>query len=516
MNERRSVAAVNAASRETRALVAIVVLGVVLRLFHLGYQSLWVDELLTLEVATPKPGYPIWQLLLHNIHGPLHAFFVFVFRVVSESDAWLRLPSALAGTAAIPLMFLWMRPRFGARTALYGALFLAVNPLHVHYSQELRNYAFAVCFVLAGCVQLDRTVAAWSWRRASVLATLIAAAVLCNFSAVFALVAQTLSYFRGAGVSRRSFARWGVVGLMVIALTSPWIYRVTTFVDFGRLATPVMPGDLEVTERLRGETTFRLESVPYTAYAYCVGFALGPSLRDLHGDASLGAVLERHVLVVAWVAIAFGLSALAGVRAARRRLGWGGALEIAAYILIPLAATLLLNWQNAKAFNVRYVIVGLPAFLAFLAAGVVSLRAARGWVAGALLTTCAISLGNHYFNPRYAKEDVKRALAAVEGRIGAGDCIFAPTVWQVVEHYRTVDAPLHFVYADPPGVADRQLRELFDGCTTFWYLRARPWVDDPDGHVRAEIERRCETLDHFVLPGVEVTRYRVPQRGALE
>jgi 4-amino-4-deoxy-L-arabinose transferase-like glycosyltransferase len=509
MNDRRPSAPVSAVPRETRALAAVVLLGAALRVFHLGYQSLWVDELLTLEVATPKPGYPIGQLLVHNIHGPLHAFVVFLFRALGESDAWLRLPSALAGTAAIPLLFLWLRPRLGARAALWGALLLALNPLHVHYSQELRNYAFAVCFVLAGSVQLDRVLAAWSRRRAALLSVLVAASVLSNFSATFAFAAQSLGYFRGAGVSRRSLGRWGAIAALAAVLMSPWIYRVTTYVDFGKLATPVLPGELDTSERLRGETTFRLEAVPYAAYGYSVGLSLGPSLRELHAQASLGEVLRRHAPVIAWVVLVFGLALTAGLRAAWRTPGRAGTLEVAAYVLIPLVATLLLNWQNAKAFNVRYVIVGLPAYLGLLAAGLTPARRWRGVLAAAVVGTCLVSLANHYVNPRYAREDVKRAVAQMERRMQPGDCVFAPTVWQVVRHYRSVDAPLYFVYADPPGIASGQLAAMFASCPTFWYLRARPWVDDPDGSVRAEIERRAEALERYRFPGVELTRYRM-------
>jgi uncharacterized membrane protein len=502
--------------REKRALIAIVALGALLRLFHLGYQSLWVDEMFTLEVATPKPGYPIWQLLRHNIHGPLHTFVVFLFRSVSENDAWLRLPGAIAGIAAIPLLFAWLRVRLGARTALWGALLLAINPLHIYYSQELRNYSFAVCFVLAGCVQLDRLLVAWSRRRAFALSALIAAGLLCNFSTAFTLVAQGAAFFRGGGVSRRSIGRWALVVLVAAVLVSPWLYRLTTYVDFGRLATPVMPGELDETQRLRGETTFRIESIPYAAYAYSVGMSLGPSLRELHGDASLATVVKHHAPVLLWVSFLFGAVALAGLRAVWRAQGWGGALEMAGYVLIPLVCTLFLNWQNAKAFNVRYVLVGLPAFIAFLAAGVTSLRAARVWVGGALITTCLVSVGNQYFNPRFAKEDIKRAVAEMEKRMDAPECIFAPTVWQVVQHYLQGDAPLHFAYANPPGLAQRQLQEMLSQCGTFWYLRARPWVDDPDGAIRDEIERRCERLDHFSTPGVDATRYRLRSPAAAE
>ena len=77
MNE--TIASISRA-REWRVVAALTILAAVLRLIHLGAQSLWVDEILTLAVATPKPGFPLGQLLLHNIHGPLHTFVVAVAR----------------------------------------------------------------------------------------------------------------------------------------------------------------------------------------------------------------------------------------------------------------------------------------------------------------------------------------------------------------------------------------------------------------------------------------------------
>lgn len=494
--------------RERVVLCGIVLLAAALRLLHIGAQSTWIDEYLTLEVATPKPGFPLWQLLRHNIHGPLHTFVVFLFKLASDNDGWLRLPSAIAGTAAVPLLFAWMRPRFGARAALWGALVLATNPLHIHYSQEIRNYAFAVVFVMAGAVCVDRLLARDAHSRAAALAACVVAAVLSNFSATFSFVAEAVSYFGRAGVSRKSLARFVSVTLLVVAMLSPWIYRVTTYVDFGRLATPVRPGQLDAGERLRGDTTFRAEAIPYSAFAYSVGFTLGPSLRDLHDGTSVKSVLARHGVTVAWVGVLFGsLVVLGAVRGARAYGHWA-VVEPLLYILVPLGATLALNWQNAKAFNVRYVLVGLPMYVALVAVGIASLRKRRDWIAGGLVVaTCAVSLWNHYFDPRYAKEDVRGAVNAVEARLTPGECIFAPTVWQIVERYARDDVPIHYVYREPAQVMQLQLAELFVQCDSLWYLRARPWVDDADGRVMAEIDARYVRGETLEFPGVSAIHF---------
>jgi hypothetical protein len=494
--------------RDRALLWGAVIVAAALRFAHIGAQSVWIDEYLTLEVATPKPGYPIWQLLLHNIHGPLHTFVVFLFKSVSDNDGWLRVPSAVAGTATVPLLFAWMRTRFGVRAALWGATLLATNPLHIHYSQEIRNYAFAVAFVMAGAVCADRWLARGGKSRAVAFAALVAASVLSNFSATFSFFAHALSYFRRAGVSRSSLARFAAATALIIVMLSPWIYRLSTYVDLGRLATPVRPGQLDTGERLRGDTTFRAESIPYSAFAYSVGFTLGPSLRELHEAPSISRVLSRYGAAVAWVGVVFGTLAVLGVVRGARRYGRWAVVEPLFYIAIPLFATLALNWQNAKAFNVRYVLVGLPMYVALVAVGISSLERRRGWWAGGLvLATCAASLWHYYFDTRYAKEDVRGAVRAIESRLAPGECLFAPTVWQIVGRYAPPDVPVHYVYGRPQSVMQDQLARLFVQCDSLWYLRARPWVDDPEGRVLAEIDAHYVRGEALEFPGVSAIHF---------
>lgn len=493
-------------SRSERRLIAgLILLAALARFFRLGAQSLWVDEMLTLIAATPKPGIPLGTLLLHNIHGPLHTLVVALMRTVSESEWWLRLPSAVAGVLAVPLLYVWVRPRLGPRAATWAALLLAINPLHLHYSQELRNYAFAVCFVLLACVLLDRLCARWSLRHAAAFAASVAAAVLCNFSAVFAFVVQAVVFVTTSASRGRALARWALVTALVVIVTSPWIYRVTTYVDFEKLATPVEPGAIAPEQRLRGDTTFRWESIPYTFYAYSVGFALGPSLSEMHGD--LGATVRHHRAAIAWTAVLFGVLAATGLVATWRRSAWRGA-ELVLYIGVPLAATLALNWQNAKAFNVRYVLIGLPMYLALVAAGIEAAGGKRRVLALALVVgTCVAALFNYYRDPARQKEDVRDAVRAVEARLQPGECIFAPTVFQIVAHYQTTGAPLHYIYHAPPAIVDRQLEDFYSGCSSFWYLRARPWVDDPDGRVLSSIESRYQAGEELDFPGVHAIHF---------
>ena len=102
---------------ERAFIVALVVGALLLRVYRIGHQSLWVDELLTLDVSDPKDGLNIWSYVKYNIHGPLHSFVVYLFQLVSSKDAWLRMPSALIPYAAnkhiansVTICFLLMLP----------------------------------------------------------------------------------------------------------------------------------------------------------------------------------------------------------------------------------------------------------------------------------------------------------------------------------------------------------------------------------------------------------------------
>jgi hypothetical protein len=80
-------------------------------------------------------------------------------------------------------------------------------------------------------------------------------------------------------------------------------------------------------------------------------------------------------------------------------------------------------------------------------------------------------------------------------------------VWQIVAHYQTTAAPLHYVYREPAGVMDRQLQDLYASCPSFWYVRARPWVDDADGSVLAAIQSHYRAAEEMNFPGVRVIHF---------
>lgn len=83
-------------------------------------------------------------------------------RMAGDSMVGLRLPAALAGTASVPLLYLFARSLWGRRMALLSAAFLAAYDYHIHYSRLSVNNVWDPLVALLTLWLLERGLAALS------------------------------------------------------------------------------------------------------------------------------------------------------------------------------------------------------------------------------------------------------------------------------------------------------------------------------------------------------------------
>jgi predicted membrane-bound mannosyltransferase len=97
-----------------------------LRWFHLGHQSLWIDEVISWGYARVG-GHLTFTHLTENVHGPLYAWILHAWsRVAGESEWALRAPSAVCGVALVPATA-WLSARWLGRETLVPAAWLAAG-----------------------------------------------------------------------------------------------------------------------------------------------------------------------------------------------------------------------------------------------------------------------------------------------------------------------------------------------------------------------------------------------------
>jgi uncharacterized membrane protein len=172
-------------------LVALLLLGMTLRFWHLDAKPLWLDEVLTAlftmgrhfsdvplnqfvsleaiaQVFTYRSGLSCAQIaqtvVTESVHPPL--FFCLMYHWLGwlKPDAahwvWvLRSLPALIGVGAIAAVYALNRLAFSPPAGLMAAALMAVSPFAVYLSQEARHYTLPMLLItlaLLGLVQIQR------------------------------------------------------------------------------------------------------------------------------------------------------------------------------------------------------------------------------------------------------------------------------------------------------------------------------------------------------------------------
>jgi mannosyltransferase len=184
-------------------LAVLTLLAAALRLGTLDLQSFWYDEAFT-PVHVLHPGLAATlRAFVHTENTP-PLWYVVVWgtsRVLGTGEIALRLPSALAGIATVPVAWgigweLAGRGVSGRRAAILTAALVAVNPLLVWYSQEARAYAFFVLFAALAMLCMLRADRAPTPRRCALFALAGALALLSHYFAIFLLIPMALWLLR--------------------------------------------------------------------------------------------------------------------------------------------------------------------------------------------------------------------------------------------------------------------------------------------------------------------------------
>jgi 4-amino-4-deoxy-L-arabinose transferase-like glycosyltransferase len=124
----------------------IVLLAFVLRVYQIGEHEIWFDEVISFHIAVT----PHWLTSMKLSHHP--PFYYFLLRgwvfLAGTSESFLRLPSAIFGTAFVIVLIWAGQTIFDRAVGLWSGAFAVVAPMHVYYSQEARSYALLLMLLV--------------------------------------------------------------------------------------------------------------------------------------------------------------------------------------------------------------------------------------------------------------------------------------------------------------------------------------------------------------------------------
>ena len=143
-------------SPESKISIALVLLlticGFLLRIYHLGAPSFWMDEAISSNVAAAlvKQGTPSFPSGVIYMRSILNTFFISLsFRIFSISEFSARFPSVIFGTLTIPLVYLIGVKLGNRKIALISALFITFSVMEIAWSRQARMYQQLQFFYLA-------------------------------------------------------------------------------------------------------------------------------------------------------------------------------------------------------------------------------------------------------------------------------------------------------------------------------------------------------------------------------
>jgi uncharacterized membrane protein len=538
-------------TRRERLLVAAIALGAfVLRLSHLGRDSLWYDETVSVYLAGQRAA----ELIAHtarDIHPPLYYLLLRGWLLIAGYPTGQADPnghglefmaaflSLVFGVLLVPLTWqLARRLGLGGPTASLAALLIAISPFGVWYSQEVRMYTLGallglVC-LLATLPFLERAASPARLRRAALVYAVTAAAGM-----------YTLYYF--------AFLLITLNGLVLIALAT------TKETGFFR-KNPVSRASLWLAAQAGALLLF----LPWLPTAWRQ--ATNPPVPPWRSAPQL-----LEALVESWTALTLGQSAdparfwpllllalaliILGIAVAHRSRIDNSQLTIDHWQFLLTAAfgpllLILLASLATPLYHVRYLFTYSPAWSILLAMGLAALWRWRQpigrWLAAlalaALVLGSALSLRAFWTDPAFAADDHRTAVRELAQRWRPGDVILANagytypallTYWPgpVAWHGRLIDYtqndlpqlmngpvilqtghvdgnpdlgwgdPRSDFYALPAAEMQAALRDLSAQTDRLWHYRIYDTVNDPQGAIRDALAAGWTLIDDRVYPG---------------
>ncbi len=142
--------------KEHWVLVALVLLGLVVKLLWLDRTELAHDEPFTVYMAL-RTWADLFKALHEENNPPLYFVLMKLWTAITPlTTAWLRVPSAVFSALAVWPIFLLARSMAGIRVAVVASLLFLLNNYHYGFAHEVRAYSLFTLLAVTSIWQLRR------------------------------------------------------------------------------------------------------------------------------------------------------------------------------------------------------------------------------------------------------------------------------------------------------------------------------------------------------------------------
>ena len=477
-------------------LLAILSIGLLLRIYDLDAESLWLDEIISIKVAS-HDIYPMFEIFfIHDNTPPLHYILLHGWiKIVGDSEFAARSLSAIFGFLAIPLIYKVAVLIFNKNVGLLSALLLALSEFHIYYSQEARCYSLMVFLTLVSIYFYLKLFKEENSLNSAgyILSTLL---LLCtHFFGLFILLAQNLylvtHFFFSKGGSKANLKRWIALQVLLGVLLSPVL-----FVLINRLSS------------LQGDFWIPLPSVR----------SLVRSFRQYAGSYKLLWLFTPFVIfsVVGFKRVRgnFNIENLFGsirdyCRQLELNIDWRIYL-LFLWLLVPNILPFAISRFSTPIYLARYTIGASLAFYLLLAKGLDNIgngRFSRLVINLLLVSILLANLWGGYY-PKIVKAEWRDVASYVEASAEQGDLVLFNTganrwVFNYYAHREDLikkSFPEESVEIYEQDIVE--LESIIEGFDGVWVILAH--TRDSEGLIIKTLDKTCDLLDYKEYKGIEV------------
>jgi hypothetical protein len=411
------------------ALTIALLAGAAVRLLRLDWQPIWWDEGYSVYFATEPLARMAW-LTAQDIHPPLYYALLhgWITLLHNSTPAALRILAVLCAAPAILLIGVLAADLFPARPriVLLAMLLLALNPLHLFYSQELRMYGLALTLGLAASIAYWRFISAihqdrW-WLPALAYWLLATLSLYTLYYCAFLLLAHWVWAVWRLRRAPWDWLRAALPGAAAAIVFLPWLFYT---------APKLLP---YVADKVRSDQDSALDPLTYL-WRHVIAFTSGQIQPDG------GWYLAIPILGVAGLVLLV-LACLVWRRQATPLHSSHGALGFlwsAFGLPVGIAYLINLRYPFFPEGGERLLLFVLPYALLLVAAGIersafgdFHAGALAGKIAASALLIAALSGVLSYFTvPRYSADDYRPLIRQVIQQGSETDTVLALFPWQV-------------------------------------------------------------------------------------
>ncbi|NHM03424.1 glycosyltransferase family 39 protein [Flavobacterium celericrescens] len=174
-------------------LFSILLLSSILRFYHIDFQSIWLDEIHTMNESNPntKISDLYGAIMAGEQMPPLYFYSLyFIFKIFGYTTLVARLFSAILGVISIFALYKFSKELFNKKVALIASFLLSINSFHLYYSQEARPYILLFLFSILSFYGLVRYIKISNFKNAIIYGSCTGLMLLSHFFGLFVFFSQ--------------------------------------------------------------------------------------------------------------------------------------------------------------------------------------------------------------------------------------------------------------------------------------------------------------------------------------